>query len=95
MKVFGEATLAKFARHHPKSRKPLARFLTISRAASWPHFPAVKESFPATDFTPETGLLIFDIGGNNYRLLARVNFEKQSLLIEKVLTHAEYDREVL
>jgi len=39
--------------------------------------------------------MIFDIGGNKYRVIAIVNFEKQAMLIEKVLTHEEYSREKL
>jgi mRNA interferase HigB len=95
VKVFGEAVLAGFAKTHPASRKPLQRFATIARAAVWPHFPAVKETFPATDYAPVTGTLIFNIGGNKYRLIARVDFEEQLLAIETVLTHREYDREDL
>ena len=95
MKVFGEAAIAAFARKHPASRKPLQRFMTIARAALWPHFPAVKETFPATDYAPATGTLIFDIGGNKYRLIARVDFEEQLLVMQTVLTHQEYDREDL
>ena len=95
MKVFGEAVIAGFARKHAASRVPLKRFATIARAALWPHFPAVKETFPATDYAPATGTPIFNIGGNKYRLIARVDFEEQLLVIETVLTHREYDREDL
>jgi mRNA interferase HigB len=95
VKVFGGAVVAQFARTHPAARSPLQRFLTIARAAVWPHFPAVKETFPATDYAPVTGTLIFNIGGNKYRLIARVDFEEQMLVIETVLTHREYDREDL
>lgn len=95
VKVFGEAAVAGFARKHSASRKALQRFMTIARAAVWPHFPAVKETFPATDYAPATGTLIFDIGGNKYRLIARVDFDEQLLVIETVLTHQEYDREDL
>ena len=77
----------------PASRKPLQRFVTIARTALWPHFPAVKETFATTDYAPATGTLIFIIGGNKYRLIARVDFEEQLLVIQTVLTHQEYDRE--
>jgi mRNA interferase HigB len=90
--VLGEAILARFAMKHSPARKPLQRFLEIARAADWPHLPALKRSFAAADYTP-SGMLIFDIGGNKYRLIATVNFEKQILLIERVLTHEEYNRE--
>src|SRR6266849_3881272 len=95
VEVFGEAAIAAFARKHPTSRKALQRFVTIARAAVWPHFPAVKETFPATDYAPATGTLIFNIGGNKYRLIARVDFEEQLLMIQTMLTHQEYDREDL
>jgi len=95
VKVFGEAVIVGFAKKHPASRKPLQRFLTFARAADWPHFPAVKETFPATDYAPATGTLIFNIGGNKYRLVARVDFEEQLFVIQTVLTHREYDREDL
>ena len=93
MKVLGEAVVAEFARRRPASRKALQRFVTIARGAAWPHFPAVKETFAATDYAPATGTLIFNIGGNKYRLVARVDFEEQLLVVESVLTHGEYVRE--
>ena len=40
-------------------------------------------------------MLVFNIGGNKYRLIARVDFEEQLLVIQTVLTHQEYDREDL
>jgi mRNA interferase HigB len=95
VRVFGEAVVASFAKKHTASRKPLQRFVAIARAAVWPHFPAVKDTFPATDYAPATGTLIFNIGGNKYRLIARVDFEEQLLLIQAVLTHQEYDRKDL
>ena len=93
MRVFGGIVIAGFARKHPASRKPLQRFMAIARAAEWPHLPALKTTFPATDFAPATGTLIFNIAGNKYRLIARVDFKEQLLVVETVLTHHEYDSE--
>lgn len=93
MRVLGEAVVARFAHEHPASRRPLQRFLEIARAAGWPHFAALRQSFAAADYIG--GKIIFDIGGNKYRLLATVSFEKQIVLIERVLTHQEYSRENL
>jgi mRNA interferase HigB len=95
VKVFGEIVITGFAKKHPASRRPLQRFVTIARTALWPHFPAVRETFATADYAPATGTLIFDIGGNKYRLVARVDFEEQLLVIQTVLTHQEYDREDL
>ena len=95
MEVYGEAAIAKFTKKHPVSRRPLQRFLEIVRAAEWPHFPAVRRTFPTTDYAPASGMLIFDLGGNKFRLVARVDFEEQLLYIQTVLTHEEYSREDL
>jgi mRNA interferase HigB len=93
VKVFGEAAAAKFAKKHPGARKPLQRFLEIARGAVWAHFPAVKETFRSADYAPATGTLTFDLGGNKYRLIARVDFEEQILYIQSVMTHEAYERE--
>ena len=95
MTVAGKATLAKFGKKYPGARKPLQRFLDIAVAANWSHFPAVKDTFPATDYAASTGTLIFDIGGNKYRLIARVDFMEQVLVIQEVLTHEQYNRRQL
>ena len=79
MRVWGEAKIEKFARKYPSSRSPLGRFLKIVREADWPHFPAVKQSFPAADYVQSSGTVIFDVGGNKYRLVASVDFVEQIL----------------
>jgi len=95
VRILGEMAITRFTRKYAASRKPLERFLKIAREAEWPHLPAVKQTFPATDYAPSSGTLIFDIGGNKYRLIARVDFEEQLLFIQNVMTHEEYDRETL
>jgi len=93
MKLYGEAEVAEFSRKYAASRKPLQRFLATVRESEWPHFPAVKRTFPAVDYAPGSGTMIFDIGGNKYRLIARVDFEEQVLYIQRIMTHEQYDRE--
>jgi mRNA interferase HigB len=95
MTVLRKATIAKFSKKHPEARKPLQRFFDIVRSATWCNFPAVKESFPATDYAASTGTPIFDIGGNKYRLIARVDFAEHVLVIQEVLTHEQYNRRKL
>lgn len=93
--VYGKRLVAKFTQKHAAARKSFARFIHIAEQSTWKHFLEVKEAFPATDFVPKTGTLIFDIGGNKYRLVALVNFREQVLDIVEVLTHEEYSRKDL
>jgi len=84
--------VAEFAKKHERSRKPLARFLEIARAATWMHMPDIKATLPATDFDSDAQTYVFDIGGNQYRLLAAIDFEEQTFAIESVMTHEQYNR---
>ncbi len=57
---------------------------------SWRNILDIRKSFNSVDiFERRT---IFDIGGNKYRLIARVNFKRQEVFVLYVLTHAEYDK---
>ena len=38
------------------------------------------------------GLTVFDIGGNKYRLIASIHYNRRKVYVRAVLTHAEYDR---
>ena len=93
MEVYGEAGMAKFAKKHAASRKPLQRFLEIVKQANWLHFADVKNTFGSADYV--AGRLVFDIGGNKYRIIASVDFDEQILVVDQVMTHEEYAREKL
>jgi len=54
-------------------------------------FNALRKLFPSADIVGN--LVVFNIGGNKYRLIAAIHFNRQKLYIRDVLTHAEYDKE--
>ena len=93
MTVYGEMAVARFAKKHAASRKPLTRFLSIVRTAAWASLVEVKQTFPNADYAPATGVLIFNIGGNQYRLVANVDFDERIMVIKSVMIHDEYSRE--
>jgi mRNA interferase HigB len=94
MTVYGESLIRRFAKKHADSRKPIARFLALVHAAQWQHFEDLKQTFASADYVPGN-TVIFDIGGNKYRIVARVDFQDQAVRIAGVMTHEEYDREKL
>jgi len=51
-------------------------------------FAEVKHSFNTVDFVAPH--VVFDIGGNKYRLIAEMNFMRRVLFIRHILTHNEY-----
>lgn len=56
--------------------------------SEWSSFVEVQQCFPSVDYAPDSSLLIFNIGGNKFRLLASVD-----LVIRSILTHGNYSRE--
>jgi mRNA interferase HigB len=51
---------------------------------------ALKAAFNTVDKVGD--LVVFNVGGNKYRLITHIRFEKQIVYIKAVLTHTEYDR---
>ncbi|MFZ9813031.1 MAG: type II toxin-antitoxin system HigB family toxin [Burkholderiaceae bacterium] len=88
MKVISNSALRAFAVKHPPAESPLQgwrRVIEKNRFANWA---ALKTTFNTVDKVGE--LAVFDIGGNKYRLIAHIRFEKQIMYIKAVLTHSEY-----
>ena len=52
------------------------------------NFAGVKQSFNTADFVAP--YVVFDIGGNRYRLIAAMSFSRRVLFIRAILTHKEY-----
>nr|WP_246296620.1 type II toxin-antitoxin system HigB family toxin [Allochromatium humboldtianum] len=63
------------------------RVIEKNRFSNWAE---LKATFNSVDSVGD--LVVFDIGGNKYRLIAYIRFEKQILYIKAVLTHQDYDR---
>jgi mRNA interferase HigB len=91
MKVIGEDSLMEFAEKHPNARSALVRWLSFTRIEVWKDFAAVKRTFPTTDYITN-GLCCFDIGGNNYRLIALISFQLNTVTILNLMTHAQYNK---
>ena len=67
----------------------------LARRARWQNFQEARATFGQTDVAKgERGrtATIFDIGGNKYRIVAHVDYLRQTVKIEAVMDHAEYDK---
>jgi len=91
VRIIGVSKLDDFARRHARSRKPLANWEKVVGAASWKNSEEMKGTFNSVDYDDRK--TIFDVGGNNFRLIAFVDFGKQLVQIADVMTHAEYEKE--
>lgn len=91
MRIITETRLTAFWREHPDAEIPLKAWRRLIRAAMHTSPHQTKAAFPAADFLG-SGVTVFDIGGNKYRLVVTMRYDLQRVYIRHVLTHAEYDR---
>ena len=70
---------------------PVATWLGIAREARWRSLNELRRTWRKTDCVK--GRTIFNIKGNKYRLIATVNYESQTIILNSLLTHAEYSNE--
>jgi mRNA interferase HigB len=72
------------------SETPLKTWFDVAKAANWTSHQSLKEAFGA-NVDLAHGRYVFDIGGNKYRLICRIDFRRRAALTLWVGTHAEYD----
>lgn len=91
MLVIGEAMFHEFLRSHSDAQKSLESWAFTVKNENWDTPVALKERFPNVRVIGR-GRAIFNIKGNNYRLVVAINYRKKIVQIRFVGTHAEYDR---
>ena len=92
MKIIGNSALRAFAADHSQAESPLQGWRQVIEKNQFANWAELKAAFNTVDKVGE--LVVFDIGGNKYRLIAYIRFEKQIVYIKAVLTHRDYDKGV-
>ena len=95
MVILAMSALRRFWDVHPATEGSLRRWYSVASKADWPNILAVRALFPTADaVTNDRGetLTVFNVGGNNIRIVARVFYSARTIFILHVLTHPEYDR---
>jgi len=91
MRIIGRKIIDKFKRKHGDSRKALDLWMNSVNAAQWKTFQDIKNTYASASFLNDNRV-IFNIKGNNYRLVTIVVIQADSVFIEWIGTHAEYDK---
>ena len=90
MHAISRKALVEFRARHPDAEAPLRAWFKLIDKGRFPNFAALKTVFGGVDKIGQW--IVFDIGGNKYRLVAKIVFPSQTLYIRHVWTHAQYDR---
>jgi len=89
--VIALRTLKLFWTAHPRAETPLRTWYAIASRADWNTPQDIKSAFGATvDFVGDNRV-IFDVAGNNYRLVVHVSYAFKRVLVKFIGTHKAYD----
>ncbi|HYD87225.1 MAG TPA: type II toxin-antitoxin system HigB family toxin [Vitreimonas sp.] len=97
MRIIARSTLLAFAKaregrkDHQALKAALDAWFAEVRAARWSSMGALKKRY-ATASVVSSDRVVFNIKGNDYRLVAAIDFEKGIVWIKWIGTHADYDR---
>lgn len=96
MRIISRRRLREFWEEHANAEAPLRSWYQVVSDADWGSFADLRQTFSSADYyNPDNGraAVIFNIGGNNYRLIAGINYQTTIVYVKEVMTHAEYDKE--
>lgn len=91
MRVVTHSTLVEFYMKHADAKVPLEEWYTKTRKADWSNFADIKATFNSVDAVGSKRF-IFNIKGNDYRLVAIVLFIPKMVYIRFIGTHGKYDK---
>lgn len=90
MRIISRKTLREFWRKHPDAEQPLRAWLTEAKKAQWKRPIDITNRYRNARNLPNSRA-IFEIKGNDYRLVVAIKYDKGLVFIRFVGTHAEYD----
>jgi len=91
MKILGRENIYDFIRKHASSKKPLEAWVNEAEGAAWQTPQDIKNRYRSADFLAGHRA-IFNIKGNDYRLVVKIRYQNGIVVVEWVGTHVEYDK---
>jgi len=91
MRVVAKKAIVMFFTEHQDAKTALEEWYDKTEKAKWQNFAQLKNSFKTADFVGNNRV-VFNIRGNNYRLVALVLYKPMMVYIRFLGTHEEYDK---
>lgn len=89
MHIISFKRIKEFSSTFPDSGGSLRAWYSITKKSSWQNLAQLKQTYPSADLIGR--YTVFNIRGNNYRLIARIIYRSQTVFVVAILTHEEYD----
>ena len=88
--MISRPAILKFSERRRDALVPLLNWYRIAKRADWESLADVRKDFAHADIVGRR--TVFNIHGNDYRLIARVNYRTKRVFILHILTHVEYSK---
>ena len=95
VRLIKKKTIEDFALQNANSRSSFKLWLSIIKLADWEIPEDITATFSSADLLGNgSNRVVFDIGGNNYRMICKYHFTKKMvhLYIKWIGSHSEYDK---
>ena len=91
LRVIAKKILKDFWEKHPDCEQQLKAWFKETSNADWKDAHDVKTEYPKASIL-KGNRIIFNISGNSYRLIVKINYDYQMIWIRFIGTHKEYDK---
>lgn len=91
MRIISKSTLRTFWTKHKNCEEQLKSWYREAEEARWKGPRDIKRDYTAASFLPDNRV-VFNIKGNNYRLVVKINYDYGIVWIRFVGTHGQYDK---
>jgi mRNA interferase HigB len=90
MRILSFSALRDFWQTHPPAKTPLSHWYAEASHAEWATPEAIKAAHRNASFLPDNRV-VFNIKGNDYRLIVKVHYNRRMMFVRFVGTHQQYD----
>ncbi len=91
MRLVGRDKLDAFGKKHAQARGPISAWTAEIERAGWKTTAELKAYYPKASILADN-IVIFDLGGNKFRLESRMLFQLQLVVVNRIGTHEEYNK---
>ena len=90
MHIISRKRIIEFSKIHPEAEVSLDRWYRIVKKTDFESFSDIRQTFPGADQVGR--LTVFNIGGNNYKLIVYIVYPNKRIYIRQILSHEEYNK---
>ncbi|MCA1590526.1 MAG: type II toxin-antitoxin system HigB family toxin [Acidobacteria bacterium] len=90
MRIISRKALRTYWEKHPEAEQVLDDWYRKAKRVIAKNLSQLRKTFPSADSVG--GCVVFNVGGNNYRVVVQLDYDLQIIWIRAVISHAEYNK---